>query len=125
MNKHSRLSVVSSSVLVGVIFAVGFAPTLRAQKFEGTIEFTATTQRGTMPMVYSTNGDHVRFETEGRPGMKAIILIDVKENKTVMLMDQMKAYMDVNVPPSQSTDKPKPDIKKTGKTKKILGYECE
>lgn len=125
MNNRSLRSVPLAVVLVVSAVILGITSDLRAQSFEGTIEFTATTERGPISMNYMMKGDNVRFESEGRPGMKAVILVNVKDNKTVMVMDQMKAYMEFDVPHTQGTEKPKPDIKKTGKSKKILGYACE
>ncbi len=108
-----------------VIAILSFPSHLNAQKFEGTVEFTVTTDQGTMPMTYMIKGGDVRVEMEGRPGMKAIFLIDAKENKTIMVIDAMKMYMESPVPQLPDTGESKVTFKKTGKTQKLLGYDCE
>ena len=118
-----------TAVVLAFIFLVLFTlvlPTqLRAQSFEGVIEFTATSQEGTMPITYMVKGGNVRVETEGRPGMKAVFLIDVKANKSLMIVDAMKMYMETPQAAGEDSAKPKSEITKTGKTQKILGYDCE
>lgn len=126
MNQVPRKSnLFVAAVILAALFLAGFPLTLQAQSFQGIIEFTITTDQGTMPMTYMTKGENVRVEMEGRPGMKAAFLIDAKENKSVMLMEQMKMYMEVSAPPAADSGKPKPQITKTGKTQKILGYDCQ
>ena len=98
---------------------------LRTQTFEGVIEFTATSTEGTVPITYMVKGNNVRVETEGRPGMKAVFLIDVKANKSVMIVDAMKMYMETPQSATGDSAQPKSEITKTGKTQKILGYDCE
>ncbi len=97
-----------------------------AQSFEGVIDFALTSESGNGSLTYMVKGSNVRVETEGRQGMKVVFLIDVKENKTYMIMDPMKMYMETPQPTTEeSSDKPKFEISKTGKTQTILGYACE
>ncbi len=98
---------------------------LRAQKFEGTIEMSVTTDEKTVPMTYMVKGDNFRMEMEGRPGMKAVMLFNVKDKKVIMVMDAMKMYMESPVPQGTQSDAPKVEFKKTGKTQKLLGYDCD
>jgi hypothetical protein len=107
-------------------FFVGILPSvLQAQSFEGVVEYKVTTEEGTMPMTYMMKGDNVRVEMEGRPGMKMVLLLDTKEGKTVMLMEKMKMYMEMPSTPPPESDEAKPEVTKTGKSQKILGYECQ
>jgi hypothetical protein len=106
-------------------FVAGTTCSIRAQSFEGVVEFSVTTEQGTMPMTYMAKGDDARVEMEGRPGMKAAILINVKNKKTVMLMENMKMYMDVPQPKPEDMPESNPEISKTGKMQEILGHKCE
>lgn len=120
--KHVSLILAS---LVLALSLLAMPSQLRAQAFEGVIEFTATSPEGTIPITYLVKGNNVRVETEGRPGMKAVFLIDVKANKSLMIVDAMKMYMETPQSATEDSAKPKSEITKTGKTQKILGYECE
>lgn len=122
---HRNSDLRLTAMLIVALFVAGPTHSVRAQSFEGVVEFSITTERGTMPMSYMVKGDNVRIEMEGRPGMKAAVLIDAKEGKSIMLMDQMKMYMDVPKPPAGDSSQAKPEISKTGKTQKILDYTCE
>ncbi len=116
------------SILTTLLFLVSFASLpsqLLAQKFEGTVEFTITRGETIIPVTYMMKGDNVRVETEGRPGMKAVILMDTRENKTTMVMDAMKMYMEMPVPVRKDSGTSKYTFKKTGKTQKLLGYDCD
>lgn len=126
MKRYTRMNLPLVLVLaLSAILMTGSLVSVTAQTFEGVVQFTATSERGTIPITYIIKGDHARVEFEGRPGQTMALLINGKENKTVMLMDQMKMFMEVPVPEMQQTDKAKPEMTKTGKTQKILGYNCE
>jgi hypothetical protein len=113
------------TALAFLLTIVSLPARLHAQKFEGTVEFNISTDEANVPMTYMMKGNNIRVETEGRPGMKAVFLIDVKENKSYMIIDPMKMYMESPEPQSADSNKPAMDIKKTGKTQKLLGYDCE
>lgn len=126
MNRVPRtFNLLAAAVILTAFFAVNVPTILQAQTFEGVVEFTVTGEHGTMPMTYMMKGDNVRVEMEQQPGRKAAILMDAKENKSIMLMDQMKMYMDLPAPPPADSTTQKPEITKTGKTQKILGYDCQ
>ncbi len=114
------LAVVALAILVA-----GTTSIVRSQSFEGVVEFSVTTPEGPKPMTYMVKGDNARVEMEGEPGMKAAVLINVKDKKTVMLMEHMKMYMDVPMPKAEDMSESKPEITKTDKTKNILGYKCQ
>jgi len=116
---------VAAGWVLAFVFIAASLQQARAQSFEGVVEYSITGEQGTMPMSYLMKGDNVRVEMEQRPGMKAAILIDAKTNKSVMLMDKMKMYMELPEPPAPDSTTPKPQITKTGKTQKILGYDCQ
>jgi len=108
-----------------VILVAGSLVPLKAQTFEGVVQFNLTSSQGEMPMTYMMKGENVRMEFEGRPGMKGVMLLDGKENKAYMLISQMNAYMELPTGQTPEGTKTKPEITKTGKTQKILGYDCE
>lgn len=118
-------SLVTAAVIFAALCTATLPSVLWAQTFEGVVEYSVTTGEGTMPMTYMMKGNNVRVEMEGRPGMKAVFLIDAKKNKSIMLMEKMKMYMEMPAVPPGDSDEPKPEITKTGKTQKILGYECQ
>jgi hypothetical protein len=123
-NRMKRTSVVLAALAL-LLSIVSVPSRLHAQTFEGTVEFSISTDEGNVPMTYMMKGNNIRVEMEGRPGMKAVFLIDVKENKSYMIIDPMKMYMESPEPQSTDSGKPAMDIKKTGKTQKLLGYDCE
>ena len=115
-------------LLAAIVLLLSFASLpsqLRAQKFEGTVEFSVTTDERAVPMTYMIKGDNIRMEMEGRPGMKAVILFNVKDKKTITIIEGMKMYMESPVPQAADSAAPKVEFKKTGKSQKILGYDCE
>jgi hypothetical protein len=124
-NSSKRFSFTAAAAVSALLLVAGLPSLLRAQSFEGVVEYTVTTEEGTIPMTYMMKGDNVRVEMEQQPGRKAAILMNAKENKSIMLMDQMKMYMDLPAPPAADSSTPKPEITKTGKTQKILGYTCQ
>lgn len=112
--------------LSAVIMA--FSPLATAQSFEGVIEMQmkGADQDSPMPMKYMVKGDFVRTESQSPRGEFAMIM-NMKDRKMIMLMPQMKSYMERTIDSSAQlpADAKKPEFKKTGKTEKILGYDCE
>lgn len=126
MNNCVRaIGLTATAILFAMISTACIPSRVQAQTFQGVVEYSVTTEEGTMPMSYMMKGDNARVEMEGRPGMKAIILIDAKAEKTVMLMEQMKMYMELPSAAVAAEDMPNPEVTKTDKTQKILGYECQ
>jgi hypothetical protein len=105
--------------------AIGSLVPLKGQTFEGVVQFNVTSSLGEMPMTYMIKGEKVRMEYEGQPRMKGVVLLDGKENKAYMLISQMNAYMELPAGQALEGTRTKPAITKTGKTQKILGYDCE
>jgi Domain of unknown function (DUF4412) len=122
---HGKTAARMLALFAIAFFVAGTSSAVRSQTFDGVVEFTVTSEEGTMPMTYMEKGNNVRIEMEGRPGMKAAILINVKDKKATMLMEKMKMYMPIPEPKASETSGPKPEITKTGKTQEILGYKCE
>ena len=105
-----------------------FASLAVAQQFEGVIEIQmkSQNQETSMPMKYMVKGDFVRTEAQSPRGEFAMIM-NMKERKMIMLMPQMNSYMERTIdsiaPPPGSGKKP--EFTKTGKSEKILGYDCD
>ena len=99
-----------------------------ARQFEGVIEMQMkdANQDSPTPMKYMVKGDLVRMEMQSPRGEMAMIM-NLKERKTIMLMPQMNSYMERTMDSAvqRPADAKKSELTKTGKTEKILGYDCE
>jgi hypothetical protein len=96
-----------------------------AQSFEGVIAFKKQTPTDTVSYVYYVKGDKVRLDEIGSKSKKVegSFLIDLKTNSMVSLSHERKLYIE------QSSGTPavvtgKPEVKKTGNVKTILGVKC-
>lgn len=113
-----------------ISLSVGLFSFAAAQSFEGVIEMQmkGPNQDSPMPVKYFVKGGLVRMEMQSPRGEMATIH-DTKNKKMIMLMPQMQSYMertmDVPAQGQPSGDAKKSEITKTGKTEKILGYDCE
>jgi hypothetical protein len=108
--------------------------TLFAQ-FEGLVESNNTTTDETGAVQHTVmklwlKDGMARVVTTGDSSHPALIMIYRNDLKTVwVLNDEDKTYSEIaqndagEVPPPQKEDKP--HIKRTGKTRTILGYRCE
>jgi len=107
---------------------VGLFSFAAAQSFEGIIEMQMKdqNQESSMPVKYLVKGDLIRMEMQSPRGEMTMIM-DSKNKKTIILMPQMQSYMErsMDVPAQSAGDAKKSEITKTGKTEKILGYDCE
>jgi hypothetical protein len=122
---------------IAMLFALLSLPATIYAQFEGVVESanittdeTGTQQKFTMTIW--VKGQFVRVETSptgSSPGMTMIFRPDRKVQWVVI--DSGKTYFEVpiegdakSVPPKAQTDLSKA-VKKTGKSKKILGYGCD
>ncbi len=107
---------------------VGLFSFAAAQSFEGIIEMQMKdqNQESSMPVKYLVKGDLIRMEMQSPRGEMTMIM-DSKNKKTIILMPQMQSYMErsMDAPAQPAGDAKKSEITKTGKTEKILGYDCE
>ncbi|MBI3004999.1 MAG: DUF4412 domain-containing protein, partial [Ignavibacteriales bacterium] len=105
-----------------------FTSLVSAQQFEGIIELQmkGPNMDTPTPMKYMVKGDLVRTESQTPRGEFAMIM-NVKERRMIMLMPQMKSYMERTIDslPASAAGGKKPEFTKTGKTEKILGYDCD
>jgi hypothetical protein len=96
--------------------------------FEGEIDLETTASGATQQMVVKAKGDKLRFETTTN-GSKASALFDPAQNKVVMIMDEQKAYMDMDFSspsaPQANVNAAAATAEKTGKKDNIAGIDCE
>jgi hypothetical protein len=101
--------------------------TLAAQgHFEGVITARVAAQQGGTDVQYSIKGDQFRMDMSSN-GMSMFMLRDAAKNSTMMVMPAQRMYMETSgdMAASMQGERKLPDIKLTGKTEKIAGYECE
>jgi len=111
--KKLALTVLATATLIGSSFA----------QFKGEIRFTKHTGSFEVEYRYQVKGDKIRVEEIGDEGkVEGIQLMDLKEKKVYALSPERKLYMDA--PNRRPANKPNVDIKKTGKSKEILGKKC-
>lgn len=111
--KKLTLSVLAVASIAGSTFA----------QFAGEIKFTKTAGSINVEYVYLVKGDQIRVEEVGDEGKpEGIQLMNLKDKKVYALSPDRKLYMDVSN--SRPAADLKVDVKKTGKTKEILGKKC-
>jgi hypothetical protein len=109
-----------SAILSILLFL--FAGNIFAQKaFEGKVVFNVQANGEKQVMDYYAKDNKFRMEV---PNQGGYIIFDSKASKMYILMDAQKMYMETPIDASNSTESAG-SIKKTGETKKILGYDCE
>ena len=114
-----------------VIFSFLFLSTSYLCAFEGKVVFKMNDGRSDIYVTYLLKDKMVRTEIAGGPQGSAVAIIDFENNKTIMLIEEMKMYMEVSLdslqdaPSSELNQHPAINVEKTGKTMAILDYNCE
>ncbi len=112
-----------------VLLLCACAAIASAAQFEGKAIYEISTNGRTMDMTVYVKDQKSRVEVAGTEGMGVKLLMDWGTKKSYMLMDEQQMAMSMplvmpDAPKSNDeSDAVKPE--KTGKTKKILGRECE
>jgi hypothetical protein len=98
-----------------------------ASDFEGVVNLTTTTKKGTTNFVYFVQGAHLRTEVPGENGAAAMIgLVDWTKHEMYMLMPQQKMYMTFNLAKALDQAQSKEiAVEETGRTETIAGYEAK
>ena len=114
------------SFIVSALFhaTVLTTPVMAASDFEGTIHMDTKSADGNVQMVYFVKPKIMRIEMRSGQG-QAITIQDFESKKLYTLIPQMKQY---TITPMAEEEGDGPDEEKpvkTGKTEKILGYNCE
>jgi hypothetical protein len=95
-----------------------------AQRFEGSIHFTKNIGPVTAKYIYHVKDDMVRVEELDELGqIQGIMLVDTKKNSVVALSPERKMFIDV--PNRRKANESKTEVKATGNTKEINGFQCE
>lgn len=109
--------------LLGLLASM-VAPSLYAQSFEGTLEFTKTTGPVVTMYKYHVKGDHVRIEEiSARGEVQGIMLVDTRDKTVTAVSPERKLYMDV--PNMRLPKDVETSVQKTSEMKEIAGYNCE
>lgn len=104
---------------------------LSAFAFEGRVSLGITAEKGGEQVIeFSTKGDLVRMEPKpADAGGAAMIMNAAKQEMTILMpREQMYMVMPMRGGPAQQADDSEAreaKIEKTGRTEKILGYDCE
>src|SRR5579859_6552288 len=110
--------------LVGAIFIVdGALQAVASASFEGEMDYRVTSNALNVEVHYFVKGSKIRVESQSSRGYSAIIM-DLDQHQMLMLSSQQKTYLVVSMPDKKQGGGGG-GLHKTGKTAKILGYECE
>lgn len=99
-----------------------------AQRFEGVIHATITTDRRSQDVSYTIKGDKTRMETNAGPMGTMAMITDPATHKVTMLMAMRQMYMEHDIDTTMHAEQQgqgSTSIKWTGKTETIAGYQCE
>lgn len=97
---------------------------LKAQSFEGVIEFTKTTGPVVTSYKYYVKGDRIRIEEiSSRGEVQGIMLVDTRDKTVTAISPERKLYMDV--PNMRLPKDVETQIQKLSDAKEIAGYKCE
>ena len=125
--------------ILGILFSglliICFIPVKSySQSFEGEIVMKITDKDQDTPQTvdYFVKGNKIRFEAKGKEGRGGAMVLDTKNYDALILMPAQKMYMTYNyksalggVRDTINKAMENGDVKMTGETKKINGYECE
>ena len=97
---------------------------LLAQGFEGTIEFKKVKKGRESTYIYYVKGDNVRLEEFGpNKTIVDLAIIDLKEEKVVLVSPERKSYMELKTAHS-TKDMSQTSVQMTKDTKTIMNYPC-
>lgn len=100
------------------------APVMAATEFEGSIHMDTKSTDGNVQVVYFIKPTIMRVEMRSGQG-RAITIQDFEQKKLYTLIPQMKQYTITPLTGSLGENQEEAKPVKTGKIKKILGYNCE
>jgi hypothetical protein len=97
--------------------------------FEGVIEMHMTSPRSTEDVTFTTKGGKMRFDPPARNGQTTHVIFDPKANKSIVLIDAQKMYMEMDTPTPPPGGVPTAPlgaaIVKSGKHETVAGTDCE
>jgi hypothetical protein len=117
---------VKTALVLLLAFGLGVGLSYAGQ-FEGEVDYHVTMKDGNQSdMVYLLKGGKARMEMTMK-GHQVVDIMDLPNNKIYMLMPEQKMVMTTDIPKANKTvaGKAEAQIKKTGKSKTILGYSAD
>lgn len=111
--------------LIAALAATSLITTsVKAQSFEGVLEFTKTTGPVVTSYRYFVKGERIRIEEIGARGeVQGIMLVDTRDKTVTAISPERKLYMDV--PNMRLPKDVEVQVQKTSDLKDIAGYKCE
>ena len=115
-------------LVAAVLLAAGFAATpAAAQTFEGAVTAKLHPDGGREPMEVQYLLRQGAMRMEMSRGEAAVMIVDPTAKTSYMLMPQRRMYMVMPLVhgAGAETQRPAPEVVRTGRKEKIAGYECE
>ena len=122
---QSAMTFYRSIGLIAALAATSLITTsVKAQSFEGVLEFTKTTGPVVTSYRYFVKGERIRIEEIGARGeVQGIMLVDTRDKTVTAISPERKLYMDV--PNMRLPKDVEVQVQKTSDLKDIAGYKCE
>jgi hypothetical protein len=121
--------------IFSILLILCFLPSVSySQSFEGEITMKITNSNDEEPQTinYYCKGSKIRFEGTGKEGMGGAMILDTKNNNSIIIIPAQKMYMSYSfknkmgtMSDSMRNKLEKGDVKMTGETKEINGFNCE
>jgi hypothetical protein len=105
----------------------GFAATPAiAQTFEGAVTARIYPEggRGPVQVQYLLREGVMRMEMQ-RGSAAVVMIVDPTARTSTMLMPPQRTYMVMAMPAGPATQRPAPEVVRTGRKERIAGHECE
>lgn len=116
-------------LMSAVVLLCACAMTAMAAKFEGKVVYGVQTEGQTLDVTLHIKDQKSKISVAGVQGMNVHIVMDWGEEEAFMLMDDQQMAMRLPLGLASMTNDSQSESSvapvKTGKTKKILGRECE
>ncbi|HXG43748.1 MAG TPA: DUF4412 domain-containing protein [Gemmatimonadales bacterium] len=101
-------------------------------RFEGTVTYRVTGERGAADMTWSVKGDKTRVDMSGMGGQEMYLLMETGSGTFTSVMPGHRMYMTMDLRAmaermgqGEHAHTPPPKITATGKTETIAGRTCE
>lgn len=113
--------------------ATGQAQKAENPQFEGVIQYEipaeVTSKLSSRALTYMARGNEGRVEFQMENGRKMSVLVDSKQQKVTMLMDQAQSYMEFPLDKvgeeGKQSQRGQPELQKTRRTDRVAGKNCQ
>ena len=122
-----------TGLIVAAVAFVPFGAGAQVTQFEGTVRGTITAEGMEVDIVQHMKGSKLRLDMAVPEAGEVSQIMDMQSGETVMLLHSEKMWMDLSVMqrfmpgmgdgPTMETEIPQ--IRETGETDKIAGYDCK